>query len=533
MKSKKLGLAATLIVVAQIAAVPHVRAQSAAATDVAEAAAEALGGLERIRSVRNITLIGYGQYAYQFGGGNITASPNAPQKWQAANELRRVYDLENERFQQLERRNFLFPFAAPFGHNFAPVNLVLDGDVAYDITPAGEAQRVADWSENPLYVDGVHMRRMWMLNNPVAAVRAALDPASTLGRPRLENGAVVVDVTLAQGDELSIGFDRESQLPAWVRWSNPQTNLGQIDLTTYFTGFAPYDGILLPLGYNTKLDWRGIDYFKMYVDHYLIDSEIADLSAPEPVRNAPVAAPQLGGGGISVADVADGIWRISTGTVVVEFEDHLTLFELGSQTPVALEVLDVARGLAPGKPVTELIVSHAHFDHAAGLRAAVSEGITIISRRDNEIIFREMAEHPAPDFPDALERNPQPLDFVPVDEHLRLEDDSMRLDIYWARANTHMADAVFAYAPEQKVAIEGDIATAAFEWQFWGDNYMDNLEHYDLDVEILAPVHMPVMRQAEVIELIAGGVERARELCAAELAKGNYFAGCPIQSDRY
>jgi hypothetical protein len=33
--------------------------------------------------------------------------------------------------------------------------------------------------------------------------------------------------------------------------------------------------------------------------------------------------------------------------------------------------------------------------------------------------------------------------------------------------------------------------------------------------------------------MIRGGVQRARERCAAELAKGNYFPGCPIQSRRY
>jgi hypothetical protein len=30
------------------------------------------------------------------------------------------------------------------------------------------------------------------------------------------------------------------------------------------------------------------------------------------------------------------------------------------------------------------------------------------------------------------------------------------LDIFWARKNIHMADAVFAYAPAQKVVMEGE-----------------------------------------------------------------------------
>ena len=71
-------------------------AQTASARAVVERAAAALGGVERIRAVKNITLHGYGQYAYQMGGGRISASPDAPEKYMAANDLTRLYDLEHD-----------------------------------------------------------------------------------------------------------------------------------------------------------------------------------------------------------------------------------------------------------------------------------------------------------------------------------------------------------------------------------------------------------------------------------------------------
>ena len=114
--------------------------QAQTAPTIIKQAAEALGGAGRLNSVKNITLVGYGQYAYQFGGGNISGSPDAPQKYIAANDLRRVYDFEHGRFQQLERRNMLFPFLAAFGHSFALNNLVLDGDIAFDVNENGAAR---------------------------------------------------------------------------------------------------------------------------------------------------------------------------------------------------------------------------------------------------------------------------------------------------------------------------------------------------------------------------------------------------------
>jgi glyoxylase-like metal-dependent hydrolase (beta-lactamase superfamily II) len=532
MQLRKTGLGAAVLFFAQIAGA---QAPGAART-VLDQAAAALGRAERVLNVKNITLVGYGQYAYQFGGGRITGSPDAPEKYIAANDLRRIYDLEHDRFQQLERRNMLFPFLAQFGHSFAQVNLVLDGDIAYDVS-GGVPRRVARWIDGVLQVDGVHMRRMWMMNNPVALVRAAMDPGTQLSAPRQEGGATVIGITLKQGDKLTAGFSAD-HLPAWVRWSNPHTNLGEVAFTTYWTGFAPFDGLLLPIGYDTRLDWRNVDYLKIYVDHYEIDSQIANLEAPSSVRSEP-EPPSNPVPTITSVPVAKGIWRTDQGgTAIIEFKDHITLFELDVNVHVAKAIIAYARTLVPGKPVTELIVSHNHFDHAAGLRQAVAEGLTVISRRGNEGVFRETTQRRAPNYPDDQAKNPQPLKFRPVDERLTLSDDTMTIDVYWARNNIHMADAVFAYAPAQKVIIEGDIATAAFDYQFWPDSLRDAIEYYKLDPEKLSPVHQvlrdkKVLTMQEVDDLVKGGTERARQRCAAETEKGNYFPGCPIWSKRY
>ena len=516
-----------------------IRAQgpAASARSVADEAAKALGGADRVKSVRNITLVGYGQYAYMFGGGRITASPDAPEKYQAANDLRRVYDLEHGRFQQLERRNMLFPFLAAFGHSYALNNLILDGDVAFDVNEDKTA-RVARWSETPLQLDGVHMRRMWMLNNPVALVRTMMDAGTKLSAPRKSGSETVVDISLKEGDKLSAGFSA-NHLPAWVRWSNPQTDLGEVTLTTHFTGYGEFGGLLMPIGYDTRLDWRNIDYFKVYVDNYLVDQQIANLEAPAPVRGAP-EPPSYEARPVTAEKVASGIWRLTPGgTTVVEFKDHLAIFELDIDTHQAKVVIAYARTLVPGKPVTQYIVSHAHFDHVAGFRQAVAEGLTVISRRGNEVIFRQMATHAAQVFPDDQAKAQKPLKFMPVDEKLHLADDAMTLDVYWTRNNIHMADSVFAYAPAQKVIIEGDIATASYDYQFWPDNMRDMIDYYKLDPEKLSPVHA-VSREypgsltmSQVDELVKGGTQRARERCAAELAKGNYFPGCPVWSKRY
>src|SRR5689334_11637845 len=113
MSSMKISVGVLLIALIALGAIQIAQTQDASARAVIETAAKALGGIDKVLAVRNITLHGYGQYAYQMGGGRISAAPDAPEKYMAANDLTRVYDLEHDRFEIRERRNMLFPFLAP------------------------------------------------------------------------------------------------------------------------------------------------------------------------------------------------------------------------------------------------------------------------------------------------------------------------------------------------------------------------------------------------------------------------------------
>ena len=87
--------------------------------------------------------------------------------------------------------------------------------------------------------------------------------------------------------------------------------------------------------------------------------------------------------------------------------------------------------------------------------------------------------------------------------------------------------------------IEGDIATDYYDYQFWPENMRDLIDFYKLDPEKLSPVHGVSREHPDVLtyeqaeELLKGGTERARQHCAEQLAKGNYWPGCPIQSKYY
>ncbi|MBN1240537.1 MAG: MBL fold metallo-hydrolase [Gammaproteobacteria bacterium] len=478
-------------------------AQEDASRRLLESVAEAMGGLDHLQSVRNFVLTGFGQRVYQDGGGNLSGHVNAPPKWRAVADAQRTFDLANERAVNQERQSAMFPFAAPFGHS---------------------------WNRTATLETGADM-----LNHPLPALLEALDPETELGAVTVEDGLSVVHFTIEDGTPMWMAVDPGTQLPAWTRRVVPHGNLGDVAVTSYYTGYIPYDGVQLPHGLMERLDWRDQVTLMFQIDSYRVDVPQNLLPTfPEAERGgspASAAEPEA-----VVTELADGVWDVRVGNnggPVIEFDDHLVMFEAGGGPEEALARIDAANALVSGKEVTAVIVSHHHFDHTAGLRAAVSRGLAVISHRGNEGIIRDMIERPAVVFPDALAMSPHELDFVPVDDHLVLQDDTQRLDIYHVLGHSHMANAVFAYLPEERITMEGDLGDAAWTWHWWAGALAANIDAYGLDPVRNIAVHGPPggLPIEETLANIQAQSETAQRFCADQLEAGIHFFGCPVQYD--
>ena len=146
---------------------------------------------------------------------------------------------------------------------------------------------------------------------------------------------------------------------------------------------------MLPSGLNTTMDFRNVVQHKLYVDKNTVDGPIDDMAAPREMKSAAAPTPQPPN--ISVTPVARGIWFLKGqgNSTLFEFADHLTLFEAYGSEANAKAIIEKARSVVPGKPVTEVIVSHHHFDHTGGLRTAIAEGLTIITQRGNVALFED------------------------------------------------------------------------------------------------------------------------------------------------
>src|SRR5690606_38090395 len=85
------------------------------------------------------------------------------------------------------------------------------------------------------------------------------------------DGQSVVQFTTEDGTAMWMAVDTATQLPAWSRRIVPHINLGDVAVTAYFTGYVPYDGVRLPHGLMTRLDWRDQITLMLQVDSYRVD----------------------------------------------------------------------------------------------------------------------------------------------------------------------------------------------------------------------------------------------------------------------
>ena len=469
-----------------------------------EQAAEAMGGLERLQALDNVTYTGFGQRAYYQGGGNVVGDPQAPMKWQTLADVQRTLDFSGPwsggRGLYQERWGQAFPFAGTFGLDYQRRSTL--------------------------------QLREQMLDHPLPALLAALAAGTTLGPVRQENGLAVIEFTPAMTTGPAwIAIDPDTGLPRFTRWVSPHANLGDLTTTAWFSGYLPFDGVQLPMGLRQELDWRGVTNLMFQVDSYRVNATRDSLPQfPAPMPPTPAPAPQA-----QVTRLAPGVWDIrvnGAGGAVVEFASRLVMFEAyGGEAQTMLRI-DAANRLVPGKKVEAVIVSHHHFDHTGGLRAAVSRGLEVISHRGNEGILRELVERPAVRFPDALARNPQPFRFTPVDERLVLEDATRRLEIYRVVQHSHMANGVFAYLPAEKIMLEGDLGDETWNYHFWGSAYAANIAHYGIAPDTNVPVHgSGPIPMAQALANTARQVAAAQEFCRVTEEGGRFQQGCPVQYD--
>jgi glyoxylase-like metal-dependent hydrolase (beta-lactamase superfamily II) len=179
------------------------------------------------------------------------------------------------------------------------------------------------------------------------------------------------------------------------------------------------------------------------------------------------------------------------------------LIEAPQSEARTLAVIAKARELRPDKPLTKVVNSHHHFDHSAGIRAAVSEGLGVVTHAGNRTFFEEIVKRPHTVVPDALAKKPAPLSIQTVDNELVVEDKVMAVTLYPISGNPHSDTMLMAYFPRERVLVEVDAYSPGSAVQPYAPNLLENITKRKLRVDRIVPLHGTIAPFAELVKSVA------------------------------
>ena len=433
-------------------------------------AAEALGGQARIYAAAVLTMEGTGT---QYNLGQDMRPGLAGQTF-TVSAFKREVDLAAPRLRSTQTRtpNFAY-FQGPQAQTQVQG---VDGEVAYNVgangTPARASAAVA--------AD----RRTERFHHPLVLLRAALAPTARLSAVRTEGAERVVDVTTDAGPiTLAIGADGK---PTRIQSPGSHINLGDVVMSTTFADYADAGGLQLPTRVATKVD----DFTTGTYQVKNTTAASGSVEAPAEARSAALpAAPAVN---ITVEEVAPGVWFLagqSHHSAVIAFKDRLVLIEAPQSEARSLAVIARARELRPGTPLTHLVMSHHHFDHSTGLRAAIAEGLTIVTQAGNDAFVRAMAARPFTRTPDALAKAPKPVTVETVTDTRTITDGARSLVLYHLADNPHSDTMLMAYLPAERLLIEADAFSPGGTYHPYAANLLGHVQRLKLRVNRIIPLH--------------------------------------------
>ena len=202
---------------------------------------------------------------------------------------------------------------------------------------------------------------------------------------------------------------------------------------------------------------------------------------------------------VAVDQVAAGVWFIAGGShnsVAIEMKDHMMLVEMPLFDGRALPVLAEVKKLAPGKPTAIVVNSHHHFDHAGGLRTAVSEGATLVTSELARSYFERVLANPNDIAPDAMQRSGRKAILTGVNGKRVFTDGERVVEVYYIDGSLHAQGFMMVYLPREKILIEADAYTPGppntpppAKPNDLSVNLLQNMERLNLQVEQILPLH--------------------------------------------
>lgn len=414
----------------------------ARARPVLDKAITAMGGLEALQSIRDVSRDGTGT-AYNQGQSLVPDPPYTTRPVTVTS----IVDLAN-------RRSATETATTPQGGIPSKARAVLAGE-------GGFAVNLVTRVTTPSTAAGLGGLRTALRRDPAALLVTANARAETLRYLGEEAYAGAPQEVIAfadsDGTQIALYVDAKSGLLSKYETLADNPVLGDILSEVVFSDYRPVGSVKLPFRVESRAG--GEVTLEMQYAAVRINTEptAALFEAPRDVVTGEAAGPPSR---VSVRKLADDVYLAegsSHHSLFVAFADHVVLIEAPQNAERTEAVLAKIVETVPGKPVRYVVVTHHHYDHTGGLRAAIAAGATVITTPGNRALVERLAKAPHTIRPDALARLPRSPAIETFTRRRILTDGSRTIELHDIGPNPHVREAVIAYLPKEKIAFQSDL----------------------------------------------------------------------------
>ena len=295
----------------------------------------------------------------------------------------------------------------------------------------------------------------------------------------------------ADGTMVTMFFDQQTGRLTKTESLGDNPVLGDVATEVVYSDYRPVGKLSLP--FRTIDKTGGVMLQDLRATAITLDTRPADslFTAPEGFVTREPTAP------MTVTKLGEDVYAVlgSYNSIFVVFSDYILVLEAGGSSGYSQSVIAKIKETAPGKPIRYLVLTHFHFDHLSGVRSYIAEGATLITTPSARTVIEKLiapATHRMR--PDQLSRSPRAPVFEAINTKRVFEDAAHRVELYDISPNPHCAEMLIAYLPKEKILFEADM----FDLEMPGRpgtggndtvDLADKLKRLGLEVERIVPVH--------------------------------------------
>jgi glyoxylase-like metal-dependent hydrolase (beta-lactamase superfamily II) len=254
----------------------------------------------------------------------------------------------------------------------------------------------------------------------------------------------------AEGRDVKVTLNAQN-LVEKAEYLTTNSVVGDVPVELTYSDYAQFGTIQFPKHIVEKQD--GYPTLDIMVSEVLPNAAVS-LPVPANVSSAPAppATPN-----VTIEKVGDGLWSVNgagTRSLAVEFADHVVMLEGPTSDARSKAANDLVRKTVPNKPITAVVNTHAHYDHAGGLREYVAEGITVITQANNKEFLEKAWARPRTVEDTAPTTNTPMIEAV-ADKRV-LSDRTRTVELYFLDGHQHQAGQLIAWLPKERILLYGD-----------------------------------------------------------------------------